>query len=216
MVGVKKKVKVCFCVEHRFVRDLLESYVDKKLADEDFSISFADFEVESAEILFCDVNFLLYPKEKEILKTVIRENKGIILLNYSLSETEILILINMIPNIKGIIDSGMSAELLYKSLISVARGDIWIRRNILYSAVQKSSSLIRFSKRELEIIRFILQGKINKEIAKELNISEQTVKYYINSILGKVGGTGKLDIALKFCRFRSLLDFVVDNLNEKS
>ena len=45
--------------------------------------------------------------------------------------------------------------------------------------------------RELGVLREIVSGKSNKEIGKELNISEATVKTHINSILGKLGVTDR-------------------------
>jgi len=40
--------------------------------------------------------------------------------------------------------------------------------------------------RELEVLKLIVSGKSNKEIGKELTISEATVKTHINSILSKL------------------------------
>jgi two-component system NarL family response regulator len=41
--------------------------------------------------------------------------------------------------------------------------------------------------RELDVLRLIVGGRSNKEIANELFISEATVKTHINNILGKLG-----------------------------
>ncbi|XGV96601.1 MAG: response regulator [Leptolyngbya sp. BL-A-14] len=43
------------------------------------------------------------------------------------------------------------------------------------------------SDRELEVIRLIALGKSNHDISTDLNISESTVKFHINRILGKLG-----------------------------
>lgn len=40
--------------------------------------------------------------------------------------------------------------------------------------------------REIEVLNYILRGKRNKEIAKALHISDQTVKNHISSILKKI------------------------------
>jgi DNA-binding NarL/FixJ family response regulator len=42
------------------------------------------------------------------------------------------------------------------------------------------------SPREMEILRFVTQGKSNKEIAQSLGISHQTVKNHMTSILKKL------------------------------
>lgn len=41
--------------------------------------------------------------------------------------------------------------------------------------------------REKEILGLVLQGKINKEIAAELSLSEQTVKNYLRGALRHFG-----------------------------
>jgi two-component system NarL family response regulator len=45
--------------------------------------------------------------------------------------------------------------------------------------------------RELDVLRQIVSGKSNKEIGRELAISEATVKTHINNILGKLGVTDR-------------------------
>lgn len=41
--------------------------------------------------------------------------------------------------------------------------------------------------RELEVLRMLSQGKVNKEIAAALNITERTVKFHVSAILSKLG-----------------------------
>ncbi len=50
--------------------------------------------------------------------------------------------------------------------------------------------------RELDIITVIVSGACNKEIAQRLNISDLTVKRHLTNIYGKVGVTGRLELAL--------------------
>lgn len=54
----------------------------------------------------------------------------------------------------------------------------------------------RLSEREKEVLRLIVKGLINKEIAKELNISSTTVIFHRNNICDKLGtrSIGKLTI----------------------
>lgn len=55
-----------------------------------------------------------------------------------------------------------------------------------------------FSKREIEIIESISRGLSNKQIAKELYISEGTVANYITSILDKTGLEHRTQIAIYY------------------
>ena len=56
----------------------------------------------------------------------------------------------------------------------------------------------QFSERELEIMDLISKGLANREISKELFISEGTVKNYITSVLNKTGMEHRTQIAIYY------------------
>ncbi len=54
--------------------------------------------------------------------------------------------------------------------------------------------------RETEILRYVAEGYLNKQIAAELNISEQTIKNHVTSILRKLNANARTEavvIAIK-------------------
>lgn len=51
--------------------------------------------------------------------------------------------------------------------------------------------------RELEIINYMAQGYANKQIAQKLNISEQTTKNHVTSILGKLDANARTEAVVK-------------------
>lgn len=51
----------------------------------------------------------------------------------------------------------------------------------------------KLTRREMEVVRLIVSGKSNKEIASALEISESTVKVHVLHIFKKLGATGRLD-----------------------
>jgi NarL family two-component system response regulator LiaR len=54
--------------------------------------------------------------------------------------------------------------------------------------------------RETEVLRLLAQGHPNKEIARSLNIGEQTVKSHVSSILAKLGMQSRTQAALHAVR----------------
>ncbi len=52
------------------------------------------------------------------------------------------------------------------------------------------------SPREMDVLRLIVDGKSNKEIASALFISESTVKVHVNNILGKMGVSDRTQAAM--------------------
>ncbi len=47
--------------------------------------------------------------------------------------------------------------------------------------------------REMEILKYIGQGLLNKQIALELGISEQTIKNHVTSILRKLNANARTE-----------------------
>ncbi len=48
----------------------------------------------------------------------------------------------------------------------------------------------RLTKREKQILDFLVAGKVTKEIASEINLAERTVKFHLSSLYNKVGVSG--------------------------
>jgi NarL family two-component system response regulator LiaR len=49
------------------------------------------------------------------------------------------------------------------------------------------------TERELEVLRLMAQGQMNKEIAAALVISERTVKFHVSAILSKLGAGNRTE-----------------------
>lgn len=64
-------------------------------------------------------------------------------------------------------------------------------------AAYASQILDKLSQRERDILHHLMQGKINKEIAAALNITEGTVKNHMSSILDKLQVPDRTAAALK-------------------
>jgi two-component system, NarL family, response regulator LiaR len=47
--------------------------------------------------------------------------------------------------------------------------------------------------RELDVLRLLMQGMQNKEIARELVVTERTVKFHVSSILAKLGAGNRTE-----------------------
>ena len=63
----------------------------------------------------------------------------------------------------------------------------------LANVVDRLSSL---SRREAEVLRLVARGMDNKQIARELGVSEPTVKSHVYSIFGKLGLLSRIQAAL--------------------
>lgn len=90
----------------------------------------------------------------------------------------------------------ITADELQRAVKSVQQGE-----TVLGSGVSKliakslhQTSQEQLSDRELDVIRFLAKGFANKEIAKELFISESTVKFHVHNICKKLGCTKRAQV----------------------
>lgn len=59
--------------------------------------------------------------------------------------------------------------------------------------------------RELQVLRLIAEGQSNKEIARALGISEHTVKFHVNAILGKLNVQSRTEAVVHATRLGLIL-----------
>jgi DNA-binding NarL/FixJ family response regulator len=67
----------------------------------------------------------------------------------------------------------------------------------LLKGVQLPSTPEGLTRREMEVLDKLAEGKANKEIARELQLSQETVKTYVKRILGKLGVQSRTQAAVQ-------------------
>jgi two-component system, NarL family, nitrate/nitrite response regulator NarL len=107
----------------------------------------------------------------------------------------------------GIVLKEAATELLIESVRSVGAGRYWVGRETVSDLVQLLRSLLPtshssnggkfgLSGRELQVIREVVAGYSNREVAYRLELSEQTVKHHITNIFDKVGVSNRMELTL--------------------
>jgi len=109
---------------------------------------------------------------------------------------------------RGIVLKSGTTQSIFKSIDAVMSGQYWISCRIpeLTDALTrlperetaKKSRPRKFdlTPRELDILKAIAAGYSNRKIAKELSISEQTVKHHVTNIFNKTGASNRLELTL--------------------
>jgi two-component system NarL family response regulator len=87
---------------------------------------------------------------------------------------------------RGYLLKGMDAEELIDAIQTVHRGKSRIPAAVAERLAERLSGNA-LTDRETEVLKTIVAGKSNKEIAAALFISEATVKTHINNLLSKLG-----------------------------
>lgn len=90
----------------------------------------------------------------------------------------------------------ITADELQRAVKSVQQGETVLGTGVskliaksLHQAPQE-----QLSDRELDVVRFLARGFANKEIAKELFISESTVKFHVHNVCKKLGCTKRAQV----------------------
>jgi len=105
---------------------------------------------------------------------------------------------------QGIVLKDEAPEDLVSAVREAARGGRWlppgIMQRALDAALRRESARTEpgrtLSVREAEVCRLVGLGYSNKRIARELDISEGTVKVHLNNIFQKLGVSSRLQVAL--------------------
>jgi DNA-binding NarL/FixJ family response regulator len=113
--------------------------------------------------------------------------------------------------VRGCCRNDIDPRLLPSIVVAIQQGELWIRRTLTPRLLDELGARIRadsegrraamarladLTRREREIAQLIGNGESNKQIARELTITESTVKAHLTEIFRKVGITDRLKLAL--------------------
>jgi two-component system nitrate/nitrite response regulator NarL len=111
---------------------------------------------------------------------------------------------------RGVVLKEQAPEVLVKAVHAVNSGSSWLGSALSVAAIDKlsrvrenqkdidaeASKISTLTPREKEVIEIVARGGNGARIAKELRISEATVRHHITSILGKLELSNKLELAV--------------------
>lgn len=154
------------------------------------------------DVLLLDINM---PKMNglEVLKALKdRKSKVKVLVLTGHNETEYLVKAVDIGINGYVLKDSESAE-LKKAIFTIADGETYIQPSLIPALnskmIQKNEDELKIdalTKREMEVLKEMSVGKFNRDIAKEMKISERTVKNHISSIFKKLEVTDRTQAAV--------------------
>lgn len=109
----------------------------------------------------------------------------------------------------GYANTHLRKEILKEAVKVISLGEIWVSKRLLQWLVQHCGTpaldkmntgsfmaLETLTPGEQKVLRHLLDGDSNKQIAHKLNITERTVKAHLTSIYRKTGVQDRLHLAL--------------------
>jgi DNA-binding NarL/FixJ family response regulator len=110
-----------------------------------------------------------------------------------------------VANVRGLLLRESDTATLMAALRAVAQGllvfDPAFGEAVLRIRPEAQKSLAEaLTLREMEVLQLLAEGLSNKIIAQRLNISEHTVKFHINSLMGKLDAQSRTDAVVRATR----------------
>jgi len=98
----------------------------------------------------------------------------------------------------GFVPKTLPAKSLINAIKFMAMGEQYAPIDFMTAdpEVEVNPLAEKLSDRELQVLRGLTQGKANKEIARDLDLSEATVKLHIKTLYRKVGANNRTQAAM--------------------
>ncbi len=95
---------------------------------------------------------------------------------------------------RGYVSNDISDAELVQAIEVLSTGRSYMSSKIASKLAERMNKST-LSRRELEVLQFIVKGKTNKEIANDLNVTEDAIKFHVKTILSKLGVTDRTQAA---------------------
>jgi DNA-binding NarL/FixJ family response regulator len=193
-----KKINVLLVDDHKLIRDGLKSIINTTkniTVVSEFScgkdaIKFLEKDAASVDVILMDITMpeLNGIDTTEIIKKL-HPKLNIIALTMHSEETYIIKMIK--AGALGYILKDSSKEILIEAIETVAKNEKYYSYEVSMKLItmfldDEKPNEPKLSGRELEIIKHIAKGFTNKEIAKEIAISDRTVETHRRNIIKKL------------------------------
>jgi len=107
--------------------------------------------------------------------------------------------------VHGMVLKNSDPAYLLDCLEAVSAGRSWIDPELQARAEHLAETFrgerVALAPRERQLIRYIRRGLRNREIAKELGVTEGTVKVYLHAIFEKLGVKNRTELAIRADEF---------------
>jgi len=209
-------VNVFLLAENRLLREALAKIVKKKadvnvVGDASFCLQAVEQIVAAGpDVLVLDS--ATYLADIEFLHEVRRLLSELKLLMIGMDPDEQTFLQAIRAGAVGYVLKDASASDVISAIRAVAQGEgIWpprlcrfmfdqMAQQSKYSTTTRVRIQEGLTRREQQLVPLIAQGLTNKEIAKQLNLSEQTIKNHIHRIIQKVGSHDRMSVGEWYLR----------------
>lgn len=211
-MATPEPVTIVIADDHPILRDglmkLLDSEPDMRVLG---AAGDADEAVRLVRDLSPDVLLLDLAMPKRSGLDVLRElapgqdDVRVVILAASIDDAQMIEALEL--GARGVMLKESATDLLFKCIRTVVAGQYWVGREAVSELVQglrrarerrkeRAASRFGLTDRQIDIVKAVVAGQNNREIAETLDISEDTVKQHLTSIFDKCGVSSRVELAL--------------------
>lgn len=197
----ERKIRVAIADDQRLLREglriILEAAPDMSVVGEaeDGVEAVKLAQEEQPDVMLMDIRMPLRDgiAATEAIRKALPNVRVLLLTTYDTPE---LVIEGLRAGAAGYLLKDSSAEELCAAVRTVARGQVLLQANSAAQLLagltppaqpQSQAEKLGLTERERDVLRLIVVGRTNSEIASELYVSEATVKTHINHIFAKLG-----------------------------
>ncbi len=203
-----EKIKILIADDHSMVREGLKQLIE---LEEDIEVvaqagngieAIEKIEAYKPDIVLLDINMPVM-NGLEVIQRLKDTgiNTSILMLTIH-NEVEYLYKAEEI-GIQGYVLKDSEADVLIKAIHQIYNGDVYIQPSMAAKLHRRMNGKPEYNeatelltKREVEVLKLITEGMLNKEIADRLGISEKTVKNHISNIFKKIDVSDRTQAAV--------------------
>jgi len=213
-----EKIKIILVDDHALFRDGIKSILDEEedilVIDEapDAKTLFEKLLFHQPDMVITDIS-LPDMSGIEITKKIVQLYPDIKVLMLSMHNNEEFITSSLKAGANGYLSKDIQSAELMEAIHSVMNGKIYFNKEISQTILNNyrvgdattTNSINNLTERELEVIKLVGEGFINKEIADKLNISIRTVDAHKNHMMQKLEIKSTVDL-VKFAIKNKLIE----------
>jgi two-component system, NarL family, nitrate/nitrite response regulator NarL len=215
----KGTIKVCIIDDHAIVRAGLRMLIENSprmsvvWETQTASGALADTSLVHPDIILLDLDLGIEKGIAFLPRLIEKFAPCRVLVLTALADTQEH-LASVAAGASGVVLKEQAPETLIQAIESIHSGEAWLGKSLMTAVMGKLSrassekldpeaeKISRLTPREIEIVGLVSEGFNGERIAKQLRISEATVRNHLTSILGKLGLSNKFELAVYAHRHR--------------
>lgn len=208
-----EKVKIVLAVSHKLFQEGLRLILNSEISFEVVGVVNNGLQAINVitelqpDIVLLDLS-LPEVSGIEVLSVIKQKNPNTKALLITNDRDEQVIIKAIRAGAKGYLSKNTSVSDLIKAIQVVYQNEFWVQRKLVTQFINgdfttdaggedfHQNKLAALTPREQDVLRSLVKGASNKEIAKELFISEKTVKSHLNQVFKKMNVSRRLEAIL--------------------